>query len=136
MKKCLLKAKEKIDYVIDAMNYHALAGATIVANCVMTFANEEGGKDIFAIAKSGADTIYSNVLKVDTPIAAVSIIVAMLISMFSHNQKVIDESRQVAKTIFVAWIVINVIGAIMLFGSKLVQGGNSSTDTAPTNGAS
>lgn len=128
MKKCLLKAKEKIDYVIDAMNYHALAGATIIANCVMTFA--DGEKDIFEVAKAGADTIYTKVLAVDTPIAAVSIIVAMLISMFSHNQKVIDESRQVAKTIFVAWIVINVIGAIMVFGKKLVEGGHS--DSTPS----
>lgn len=127
MKKCLLKAKEKIDYAIDAMNYHALAGATIVANCVMTCAEE---KDIFAVAKAGADTIYTKVLAVDTPIAAVSIIVAMLISMFSHNQKVIDESRQVAKTIFVAWIVINVIGAIMVFGKQLVEGGHS--DSTPS----
>lgn len=124
--KGLMKVKEKANQVMDKMNYHMIAGAMIIANGVITLAEE---RDIFDVAKDSAGSIYTKVLMIDTPIAAVSIIIAMLVSMFSHNQKVIDESRQIAKSVAIAWLVINLIGAIFAFGKNLV--GSDKSDSVP-----
>ena len=68
-----------------------------------------------------AGSIYKDIKLIATPIAAVSFVLALLISFLSHNQKAVDASRQTAKGILITWLVIMIGGAIFTYGKDIVN---------------
>lgn len=65
--------------------------------------------DFFGKIGDMAKTVYDKILTIAGPIAILSIAVALIVSMTSHNQKAVDASKQVIK-----WILVAFIGLFLL----------------------
>ncbi|MGN0414430.1 MAG: hypothetical protein ACI4FX_02935 [Agathobacter sp.] len=77
--------------------------------------------------KTAVEKIYGDVKTIVTPIAALSFVVALLISFLSHNQRAVDTARQTAKGILVTWVVIMLVGAIFTYADDLLKGFSDNT---------
>lgn len=92
--------------------------------------------DLADDVNTAASSVYSDVVKVSTPLAVVSIAVALLFTYFSHNPKVVDASRTTAKGIAITWVVIMILGALFTYGKGIVSkiSGGTSIPTIQNSG--
>lgn len=72
-------------------------------------------------------TIYKDIVTIATPLAALSFVIALLISFLSHNQKAVDTARQTAKGIIVTWVVIMVVGGVFNYAKTILDKGLDKT---------
>ena len=79
--------------------------------------------DIFSKGASFANGLYSSVVGISTPIALASIGIALLVSMLSHNQKMVDASRMLAKGVGATWVVLNALVWIFNYVTPYLRGG-------------
>lgn len=93
-----------------------LSGSILVMNSM----NEALATDVVTGGTALAKSIYSDVLKIATPIAIAAFVFSLLISMFSRDQKKIDTSRGIAKGVVITWVVILAAGGIMTYGQSLM----------------
>lgn len=84
--------------------------------------------DIAGSAKS----VYADIRTIATPIAAVSFVIALVISFLSHNQRAVDASRQTAKGILITWLIIMIAGAIFAYGNDIVKNFSGAGDMPTT----
>lgn len=91
----------------------------------------EGG--LFDVVGTMATNLYSEILMIAGPIAIVSVAIALIVSMTSHNQKAVDASKQVIKWVIVAFIAIFILGgAFTWIYNQVSSSGGTSTFTGPT----
>ena len=79
--------------------------------------------DFFSWLKSTAGKIYTSIYDVTNVVAAVAGLFCLLMLMFSHNQKSVDQYRDALKWIVLAWVAINIMGFILTTGQNLTSGG-------------
>lgn len=106
--------------------YLAFAAIMLLALVVLCVTTSHA--DLVDDVKTAAVDVYTDVTKVATPVAAASIAIALLFTNFSHNTKVVDGSRLIAKGIAITWIVIMLLGAFFTYGKGIVdkiQGGRN-----------
>lgn len=110
---------------------HGLTGAmtclTVLVMSTITAKAATLPSDIVTVAGD----LYADVLKIATPIAIVSFVVALLVSLFSHNQRAVDTSRGIAKGVLATWLVIMIAGAIFNYAAGQADKVTDST-TIPT----
>ena len=70
------------------------------------------GTDVFTKVSSMATDLYKSFLTIGGPIAIVSVAIALIVSMCSHNQKAVDASKQVIKWIVVAFFALFILGSV------------------------
>lgn len=117
---------------------HGLAGMmtclTVLTMSTITAKAADLPSDVVTVAND----LYADVLKIATPIAVVSFVVALLVTFFSHNQRAVDTSRGIAKGVLVTWLIIMIAGAIFTYaagkankisGSSTMPTFNSGTST-------
>lgn len=74
--------------------------------------------DIFANAGSLMNDIYGKLFGLTTMVAVLAATVALLLRMFSSNQKTVDTATQWLKRIIVCWILINSMAFIVTYLGK------------------
>lgn len=99
----MLKAQKKV-------NMGILRAGVLICSSTFVF-----GTDIFKKGNEVLTGLYNDVVGISTVVAITAIVIALLISMFSHNQKMIDTMRGTAKGVAVTWLVINGIGFVVAY---------------------
>lgn len=79
--------------------------------------------DFFTSLKSSLSTIYGKVAGITTIIALLAIVCCMLMSMVNASDEQEARAwRKRAKSVAWAWVVINVLGAILTTANSLLDG--------------
>lgn len=105
------------------------AGSALLSTAVVTFAanTPTGGTNvangIFAKAKDMLGSLYADILGITTIIAVLCAVIALLMRMFSSNQKTVDTATQWLKRIVISWIIINTLGYFVNWLSEFTKGG-------------
>ena len=73
-------------------------------------------------AGEAANGIYSDVLKLSTPIAAAAIGGAIIFSWFSHDEKKIGMAKSIVKYVGATWIVLHILGWIFNYANGFLSG--------------
>ena len=107
----------------------AAAGVLSVVSGVFTqtmpvFAS---GQDLFEKGTSMLQDLYDSLVQISTPIAIVAIVVSLLGTMFTSNQRRTDEGRHNAKLIAVTWAVIMILGYILTYARTWIGDGGMIT---------
>lgn len=110
-----MKKWQKI-IILSAMIMMLISSATITA-----FA---AGEDLFQVADNIIRDVYTNIAGISTVLAALMSAIAVIGAKMSNNQHKVDQSWDWLKRIWIAWAVINGIGAFIAYIVPLFDGYN------------
>ena len=110
-----MKKWQKI-LILSAMIMMLISSATITA-----FA---AGEDLFQVADKIIRDVYTNIAGISTVLAALMSAIAVIGAKMSNNQHKVDQSWDWLKRIWIAWAVINGIGAFIAYIVPLFDGYN------------
>lgn len=82
------------------------------------------GEDLFEVADNIIRDVYTNIAGISTVLAALMSAVAVIGAKMSNNQHKVDQSWDWLKRIWIAWAVINGIGAFIAYVTPLLDGYN------------
>ncbi len=93
---------------------------------IPTFAAEtDAKKDIFGVAHDIIIKVYNSIAGISTILAGLMSAVAVVSLKFSSSQQKSDQAYDWLKRIWIAWAVINGIGAFLAYVVPMFQGYNS-----------
>lgn len=78
--------------------------------------------DMWTVGKNIIVDVYGKIAGISTLVAGMMTAVAALVCKFSGNQHKVDESWDWLKRIWIAWVVINGIGAFIAYIAPLFSG--------------
>ena len=110
-----MKKWQKI-IILSAMIMMLISSGTITA-----FA---AGEDLFQVADNIIRDVYTNIAGISTVLAALMSAIAVIGAKMSNNQHKVDQSWDWLKRIWIAWAVINGIGAFIAYIVPLFDGYN------------
>jgi len=82
------------------------------------------GEDMFEVADNIIRDVYSHIAGISTVLAALMSAIAVVGAKMSNNQHKVDQSWDWLKRIWIAWAVINGIGAFIAYVVPLFDGYN------------
>lgn len=82
------------------------------------------GEDMFEVADNIIRDVYTNIAGISTVLAALMSAIAVIGAKISNNQHKVDQSWDWLKRIWIAWAVINGIGAFIAYVTPLLDGYN------------
>lgn len=82
------------------------------------------GEDMFEVADNIIRDVYTNIAGISTVLAALMSAIAVIGAKMSNNQHKVDQSWDWLKRIWIAWAVINGIGAFIAYVTPLLDGYN------------
>ena len=82
------------------------------------------GEDMFEVADNIIRDVYTNIAGISTVLAALMSAIAVIGAKMSNNQHKVDQSWDWLKRIWIAWAVINGIGALIAYVTPLLDGYN------------
>lgn len=82
------------------------------------------GEDLFQVADTIIRDIYNHIAGISTVLAALMSAIAVLGAKVSNNQHKTDQAWDWLKRIWIAWAVINGIGAFIAYITPLFNGYN------------
>ena len=82
------------------------------------------GEDMFEVADNIIRDVYTNIAGISTVLAALMSAIAVIGAKMSNNQHKVDQSWDWLKRIWIAWAVINGIGAVIAYVTPLLDGYN------------
>ena len=91
----------------------------VISMSVTVFA---AGEDIFTVADNIIRDVYSNIAGISTVLAGLMSAIAVIGAKMSNNQHKVDQSWDWLKRIWIAWAVINGIGAFIAYVVPLFDG--------------
>lgn len=109
-----------------------LTFCTMPAFAAQTTAN----KDIFGVAHDIIIRVYNSIAGISTILAGLMSAVAVVSLKFSSSQQKSDQAFSWLKRIWVAWAVINGIGAFLAYVVPMFQGYNSLEGFGTSSGVS
>ena len=80
------------------------------------------GEDMFQVADNIIRDVYNHIAGISTVLAALMSAVAVVGAKMSNNQHKVDQSWDWLKRIWIAWAVINGIGAFIAYVTPLFDG--------------
>lgn len=80
------------------------------------------GEDMFEVADNIIRDVYTNIAGISTVLAALMSAIAVVGAKMSNNQHKVDQSWDWLKRIWIAWAVINGIGAFIAYIVPLFDG--------------
>ena len=86
------------------------------------YAAETGGGDMWAVGKELIVNLYNKIAGISTVLAALMSAVAVLGAKLSNNQHKVDAAWDWLKRIWIAWAIINGIGAFIAYIQPLFNG--------------
>ena len=90
--------------------------------CCVTVLAE--GEDLFKVADAIIRDVYNHIAGISTVLAALMSAIAVIGAKVSNNQHKVDQSWDWLKRIWIAWAVINGIGAFIAYIVPLFDGYN------------
>lgn len=82
------------------------------------------GEDMFEVADNIIRDVYTHIAGISTVLAALMSAIAVIGAKMSNNQHKVDQSWDWLKRIWIAWAVINGIGAFISYVVPLFDGYN------------
>ena len=82
------------------------------------------GEDMFEVADSIIRDVYNDIAGISTILAALMSSIAVIGAKMSNNQHKVDQSWDWLKRIWIAWAIINGIGAFIAYVVPLLDGYN------------
>lgn len=82
------------------------------------------GEDMFEVADNIIRDVYTHIAGISTILAALMSAIAVIGAKMSNNQHKVDQSWDWLKRIWIAWAVINGIGAFIAYVVPLFEGYN------------
>ncbi len=82
------------------------------------------GEDMFQVADNIIRDVYTHIAGISTILAALMSAIAVIGAKMSNNQHKVDQSWDWLKRIWIAWAVINGIGAFIAYVVPLFEGYN------------
>lgn len=82
------------------------------------------GEDLFQVADNIVRDVYNHIAGISTVLAGLMSAVAVIGAKISNNQHKVDQSWDWLKRIWIAWAVINGIGAFIAYITPLFNGYN------------
>ncbi len=82
------------------------------------------GEDMFQVADNIIRDVYTHIAGISTVLAALMSAIAVVGAKMSNNQHKVDQSWDWLKRIWIAWAVINGIGAFIAYVVPLFDGYN------------
>ena len=76
--------------------------------------------DIFGIAKSAMQKVYTDVAGIATVAAVVCAAVCLFLMNFSKSGRTVDESRSWLKRIIICWAALMTLGAIVTYFETII----------------
>lgn len=83
------------------------------------------GEDLFQVADNIIRDVYNHIAGLSTILAALMSVIAVIGAKVSNNQQKVDQSWSWLKRIWVAWAIINGIGAFIAYITPLFSGYNT-----------
>ena len=83
------------------------------------------GGDMFTVADDIIRTVYNSIAGISTALAGLMSAVAVVGAKMSNNQHKVDQAWDWLKRIWIAWAVINGIGAFIAYVRPLLDGYNT-----------
>ena len=97
------------------------------------------GEDIFSLGDKIIRDVYTHIAGISTVLAALMTAVAVITMKFSGTQQKSDQAWDWIKRIWIAWVIINGIGAFIAYITPLLDGYATlpgSTGSLPSGGGS
>ena len=97
------------------------------------------GEDIFTLGDKIIRDVYTHIAGISTVLAALMTAVAVIMMKFSSTQQKSDQAWEWLKRIWIAWVIINGIGAFIAYITPLFDGYATlpgSTGSLPSGGGS
>lgn len=97
------------------------------------------GEDIFSLGDKIIRDVYTHIAGISTVLAALMTAVAVITMKFSGTQQKSDQAWDWIKRIWIAWVIINGIGAFIAYITPLFDGYATlpgSTGSLPSGGGS
>lgn len=106
---------------------------------VFTVNASAAGEDIFTLGDKIIRDVYTHIAGISTVLAALMTAVAVITMKFSGTQQKSDQAWDWIKRIWIAWVIINGIGAFIAYITPLFDGYATlpgSTGSLPSGGGS
>ena len=116
-----------------------LAVFITVLTAVFTVNAFAAGEDIFTLGDKIIRDVYTHIAGISTVLAALMTAVAVITMKFSGTQQKSDQAWDWIKRIWIAWVIINGIGAFIAYITPLFDGYATlpgSTGSLPSGGGS
>ena len=116
-----------------------LAVFITVLTAVFTVNAFAAGEDIFTLGGKIIRDVYTHIAGISTVLAALMTAVAVITMKFSSTQQKSDQAWEWIKRIWIAWVIINGIGAFIAYITPLFDGYATlpgSTGSLPSGGGS
>lgn len=108
-----------------AMMLMMLSATAFAADTAGTASNTAtAGKDLFQVADDIVRNVYNHIAGISTVLAGLMSAIAVIGAKMSNNQHKVDQSWDWLKRIWIAWAVINGIGAFIAYITPLFKGYN------------
>lgn len=101
-----------------------LLAVTVVMLSATTLNTLAAGENLFEVADNIIRDVYTHIAGISTVLAALMSAVAVVGAKMSNNQHKVDQSWDWLKRIWIAWAVINGIGAFIAYIVPLFDGYN------------
>ena len=92
--------------------------------CFLSMNVFAAGEDLFEVADNIVRDVYNHIAGISTVLAGLMSAVAVIGAKMSNNQHKVDQSWDWLKRIWIAWAVINGIGAFIAYITPLFDGYN------------
>jgi len=97
---------------------------TLILCLMLTVQVFAAGEDLFKVADNIIRDVYNHIAGISTVLAALMSSVAVIGAKISSNQHKTEQSWDWLKRIWIAWAVINGIGAFIAYVTPLFDGYN------------
>ena len=94
----------------------------ILSMSVTAFAAEEETENIFEVADTIIRDVYNNIAGISTILAGLMSAIAVIGAKMSNNQQKSDQAWDWLKRIWLAWAIINGMGAFIAYVVPLFDG--------------
>ena len=80
---------------------------------------------VFQNATTALTNVFTNLLLVVNPAAALFLVIAFLMRMFSKNQRTVEDANSWIKRILISVALINAVGFIIIFARDIIPDGGT-----------
>ena len=101
-----------------------LFAMTMMLGLATTLTAFAAGENMFEVADNIIRDVYTHIAGISTVLAALMSAIAVIGAKMSNNQHKVDQSWDWLKRIWIAWAVINGIGAFISYVVPLFDGYN------------
>lgn len=114
--------------------------AVVLLSTLFTLPAFAAGENLFEVADNIIRDVYKNIAGISTVLAGLMTAVAVVSIKFSSTQQKSDQAWDWLKRIWIAWAIINGIGAFLAYitplfdGYATLPGGTGGTTGGTTNG--